>query len=97
MVRDDFVYVSDSRDLARAVSTLLEPHNTHVVPVFRLWTFILSRLAGRLSEIPSALVYANYLHLVIACVALRRLIARETRSEAAGLIGMAVERWLLNG
>ncbi|MFO0892365.1 MAG: hypothetical protein U0790_24900, partial [Isosphaeraceae bacterium] len=90
MARDDFVYVSDSRDVGRTLATLFEPHNTHIVPLFRIWTFALSGLAGRLSALPTALVDAAYLHLVLACLAVRSLVCRETRSQAAGLIAMAV-------
>src|SRR5690349_14056439 len=46
---DDFAYVADSRDASRLVSNLFRPHNTHVVPLFRIWTFVLVEAAGRLS------------------------------------------------
>jgi hypothetical protein len=50
LLRDDFAYVARSRDLQTTWGHLLEPHNTHVVPIFRLWTFVLVALAGRLEN-----------------------------------------------
>ena len=48
---DDFAYVADSRDASRLASNLFTPHNTHIVPLFRIWTFALVAGAGRLSNI----------------------------------------------
>ena len=43
---DDFAYVADARDGPRMLSNLFKPHNTHIVPLFRLWTFALVRGLG---------------------------------------------------
>ena len=52
---DDFAYVADSRDASRLATNLFKPHNTHVVPLFRIWTFALVMAAGRLSNFATAL------------------------------------------
>ena len=33
---DDIAYVSASRNWQRTVQTLFEPHNTHIVPAWRV-------------------------------------------------------------
>src|SRR4029077_20121685 len=46
---DDFVYLAGSRSWAVLANHLWEPHNAHVVPLFRLGTYALVRAAGRLA------------------------------------------------
>src|SRR5437773_7916692 len=36
---DDYSYFGSSRTFARTVENLWRPHNSHVVPVFRLWSY----------------------------------------------------------
>ena len=87
---DDFDYIGQSRDWPTAHAHLLEPHNAHVVPIFRLWTFVLVTLAGRLANLPFVLAFASYLGLVASMLAMGYVVARETSQAAAGLSAMAV-------
>src|SRR5262249_21548260 len=48
LLHDDFAYIAQSRDWTALRAYLFEPHNAHVVPVFRIWTFALVGLSGRL-------------------------------------------------
>ena len=61
LARDDFAYVARFSRPEAAWLNLLEPHNTHIVPLFRVWTYVLVRAAGRLSDLPATLVDAAYL------------------------------------
>ncbi len=87
---DDFAYVADSRDASRLASNLFKPHNTHIVPLFRIWTFALVKAAGRLSNFATALGVGSYLTFSLSLLAIRHLVVRVTRSQAAGLIAMAM-------
>ena len=66
MISDDFAYVGEARNETRLIENLLKPRNTHIVPLFRLWTFVLVRAAGRLSNLPACLGIAAYLAHVAA-------------------------------
>jgi hypothetical protein len=90
LLHDDFAYIAQSRDWAALSAHLLEPHNAHVVPVFRIWTFALVALSGRLANLPAFFAAAGYFALLAAMAALGYVIARETRQLAAGLSAMAV-------
>jgi hypothetical protein len=90
LIRDDFDYVSQARDWPTARAHLLEAHNTHVVPVFRLWTFVLASLAGRLSNLPAVFAAGSYLALIAAMLAVGHVVARETGRTASGLAAMAI-------
>jgi hypothetical protein len=90
LLHDDFAYIAQSRDLPTLRDHLLEPHNAHVVPVFRIWTFALVALSGRLAHLPAVFAVAGYLGLVAAMLALGCVITWETRQPAAGLLAMAI-------
>ena len=66
---DDFVYLSGSRTGQALLANLLRPHNAHVVPLFRIETFLLARLAGSLRQLPAVLGLACYLTLLSAMIA----------------------------
>jgi hypothetical protein len=87
---DDFAYIADSRTLPATWHHLLEPHNTHVVPLFRIWTFVLSVAAGRLADMPCVFAIASYFGLVVAMLFLGHFVARETGRTAVGLAAMAI-------
>src|ERR1700677_640914 len=87
---DDFAYISESRDWPTTRAHLLEPHNTHIVPIFRLWTFVLVALAGRLENLPMVMAAASYLGLIAAMTAVGYLVARETRQTATALSAMTL-------
>ncbi len=86
---DDFDYLGDARDWPTTWAHLFEPHNLHVVPIFRLWTYAAMTLAGRLQGLPTVLAVASYLSLVAAMVSLGYLVVRDTRQPVAALGAMA--------
>ena len=49
---DDFAYVSASRNLSRTMANLFVPHNTHIVPAWRILTWALVAWAGTLARSP---------------------------------------------
>ena len=58
---DDFAYVAASRTFPRTLSNLFVPHNTHIVPAWRLLTWALSAIAGRLANLQLVLAAASYI------------------------------------
>src|SRR4051794_7490350 len=60
---DDFAYIQGSREWPTTWRHLLTPHNTHIVPIFRIWTFGLVALAGHLENLPMVFAAASYLGL----------------------------------
>jgi hypothetical protein len=90
LLGDDFAYIHESRTWAETWRHLLTPHNTHIVPLFRLWTLGLVTVAGRLEDLPMVCGAAAYLGLVVAVLAVGRLVALETGRPAITLAAMAV-------
>ena len=86
---DDFVYVARSRTPAALRAYLLRPHNGHVVPLFRLETHALARVAGSLEALPTVLSWASYATLVLAIAATGHVVARESGRTSLGLAAMA--------
>jgi hypothetical protein len=86
---DDFVYLSGSRTGQALRANLLRPHNAHVVPLFRVETFLLASFAGTLAHLPAVLGMANYVTLLLAMLATGYLVGRETGRPAVGLAAMA--------
>jgi hypothetical protein len=86
---DECVYIADSRSWSVTEANLLKPHNTHVVPIFRLWTFALVALAGRLENLPAVIGAAAYIGLLAPMLAVGHLAARESGRTAVGLAAMA--------
>ena len=87
---DDIPYVSSSRNWQRTVANLFEPHNTHVVPAWRVVTWALVRTAGTLPRLPSVLAVASYSILIAVMLLTGRLVARESGRAALGLAAMAL-------
>lgn len=87
---DDFAYVGDSRSAERMLGNLFTPHNTHIVPAWRVWTFLMVALSGGLVHLPTLLAAASFGSLVLAMLLARALVARETGSAALGLAAMIV-------
>jgi hypothetical protein len=85
---DDFAYVTASRTLPRAVSNLFVPHNTHIVPAWRLLTWTLVAWAGSLEQLPAVLAEASYGILVAVMLLTGRLVTRETGWSGLGLAAM---------
>lgn len=87
---DDFPYLAASRNVSRAMRNLFVPHNTHIVPAWRLLTWCLSATAGRLSRVPAVLGWASYAVLVAVMLLTGRLVAREVGRADVGLVAMTV-------
>ncbi|QEH34174.1 hypothetical protein OJF2_27090 [Aquisphaera giovannonii] len=85
---DDFAYVGASRTLARTASNLFVPHNTHVVPAWRVVTWALVAWSGRLANLPETLAEAAFGILLAVMILMGRLVARETGRPAIGLAAM---------
>jgi hypothetical protein len=86
---DDFVYLAASRSGQALMANLFRPHNAHVVPFFRVETYLLAASAGKLQGIPAVLGLANDLTLVLAMLATGHLVAHETGQTWLGLSAMA--------
>ena len=86
---DDFAYVAASRNLARTLTNLFVPHNTHIVPAWRVLTWALVAWAGSLEKLPEVLAEASYGILVAVMLLTGRLVARETGRAGLGLAAMA--------
>jgi hypothetical protein len=85
---DDFAYVSASRTLPRALASLFVPHNTHVVPAWRLLTWGLVAAAGRLANLQVTFAGAAYASLTATMLLMGRLVARETGRPLLGFAAM---------
>jgi hypothetical protein len=85
---DDFAYVSASRTFFRASANLFVPHNTHIVPAWRMVTWALVASAGSLAKLPEVLAIAAYGILVAVMMLTGRLVARETGRASVGLAAM---------
>ena len=82
---DDVAYVAASRNWDRTVANLMVPHNTHIVPAWRLVTWGLAGYAGSLRELPKVLAVASYAILVAVMCMTNRLVTRETGRGGLGL------------
>ena len=85
---DDVAYVGSSRTWDRTVANLFVPHNTHIVPAWRLLTWTLTAWAGKLERIPAVLAVASYSILVAVMLLTGRLVAKETGRAGIGLAAM---------
>ena len=90
LLHDDFDYIAQSRTWPLTWAHLFEPHNAHVVPVFRIWTCFLVSISGGLAALPAVLARSSYAGLFAAMLALAWVVARETRQPAAGLLATAI-------
>ena len=86
---DDFAYVAASRTLPRTLANLFVPHNTHIVPAWRILTWALVAWSGSLVKLPTVLAQAAYGILVAVMLMTARLVARETGRAGLGLAAMA--------
>ena len=82
---DDVAYVVGSRTWERTASNLFVPHNTHIVPAWRLVTWGLVAAAGNLERLPAVLAVAAYSIVVAVMLMTGRLVARETGRTGLGL------------
>jgi hypothetical protein len=86
---DDFVYIADALDWQTAKAHLLKPHNTHIVPLFRLWTATIVALAGRLEDMPAAFRAASYFGLIMTMLSVCLFVSSESGRTVLGLVAMA--------
>ncbi len=87
---DDFAYLADCRLGEEPLAKLWEPHNAHVVPLFRLLTASLARGAGSAGMVPSLLGWATYACLVLVMLGAGHFVAWETRRMSLGLAAMVL-------
>ena len=87
---DDVAYVASSRNWQRTVSNLFEPHNTHIVPSWRVLTWALATATGNLERLPETLAVVSYSILIAAMLLTGRVVARETGRTSLGLAAMAL-------
>jgi hypothetical protein len=90
LLSDDVAYAAASRTWDRTVANLLVPHNTHIVPAWRLVTWALVACAGNLQGLPYVLAVASYGILVAVMLMVGRLVARETGRAGPGLAAAAL-------
>ena len=83
-------YVGASRTWDRTVDSLLTPHNTHIVPAWRLLTYALVVCAGNLEGLPHVLAFAAFGILIAVMLMVGRLVARESGSAGLGLAASAM-------
>lgn len=87
---DDVAYIAASRTWDRTLANLTVPHNTHLVPAWRLTTWALVATAGNLHNLPAVLATAAYCVLVAVMLLAGVFVARETRRLGAGLATSAL-------
>jgi hypothetical protein len=86
---DDFEYVARSRTAADLRRGLLTPHNTHLVPLFRAWTYLWVQAAGSLAGLPRMFGLAAYLAYLLVMLLVGHVAAWETGRAEVGLAAMA--------
>ena len=89
---DDFAYVAASRTLPHTMANLFVPHNTHIIPAWRVLTWFLVAWSGTLVKLPEVLAEAAYAILVAVMLLTGRLVARETGRASLGA-GRDGRRW----
>jgi hypothetical protein len=87
---DDFTYIAHSRDWPTTRENLLTPNATHIVPIFRLWTWALVETSGGLSDMPRVFGAATYLALAVTAGAVGLLVKQETGQTPLGLAAVTV-------
>src|SRR5579864_3191642 len=85
---DDFAYVAASRTLGRTLTNLFVPHNTHIVPAWRLLTWFLVASAGRLANLQTVFAAAAYGSLIAVMLLTGLFVAWETGRVSVGLVAM---------
>jgi hypothetical protein len=87
---DDVAYAAASRTWSRTVLNLFTPHNTHIVPAWRIVTWGLVRRAGSLERLPEVFAVACYAILMAVMLITGLLVARETGQTVLGLSAMTL-------
>jgi hypothetical protein len=79
LMQDDFEILVQSWTWQQATENFWVPQNEHVMPLGRLFTYGLVRLAGRASMVPFAAAVVGPLGLLLALGLLYRFVRRELR------------------
>jgi hypothetical protein len=82
---DDFASVAASRTLPRTLANLFVPHNTHIVPAWRVLTWALVAWSGSLVKLPEVLPEAAYGILGMTLAEGKASRPRPARSDQYGL------------
>lgn len=82
---DDFEYLSASRTWERAMSNLFVAHNTHIVPAWRVLTWGIMAIAGKLARLQVTLGCVTFGALLAVTFAVGVLVARESGRAWLGL------------
>ena len=90
LVGDDFELLAESRTWPRTVEYLWQPHNEHVAPLGRLLTFVLERLAGPLTSIPTVFTLLGPVALWLAMLLVYLFVRRELEHPFYGLLAMVL-------
>ncbi len=90
IIGDDFDYLAEARTPVELRRYLWVAHNSHVVPLFRAWTFFWMKVAGSLAEVPRTFALASLLTYLAAALLVGWVVGRETGRAALGLVSMAV-------
>ena len=85
----DFIYMEEAIDARALRKHLFVPLNTHVVPLFRLYTYAVVQSTDRLEDLPRMLLGASYLGLVATMLLVGRLVRQETARTGPALGAMA--------
>jgi len=85
----DFIYIEEAIDARALRKHLFVPLNTHVVPLFRLYTYAVVQSTDRLEDLPRMLLGASYLGLVATMLLVGRLVRQETERTGPALGAMA--------
>ena len=85
----DFIYIEEAIDARALRKHLFVSLNTHVVPLFRLYTYAVVQSTDRLEDLPRMLLGASYLGLVATMLLVGRLVRQETGRTGPALGAMA--------
>jgi hypothetical protein len=90
LVMDDFQLAQASWTWRAARDNLWAPHNEHSMPLGRLSTWLLIRLAGAPERVPQVLILQGPLAVLAAAVLAYLFVRRETGHPLPGLVAMAL-------
>jgi hypothetical protein len=85
---DDFAFLAECRGGDEPLRNLFQPHNAHVVPLFRLLTATTARMSGSLPDVALVQSWVTQSALVGLMLCSGAFVARETRSMPTGLATM---------
>jgi hypothetical protein len=87
---DDVAFAGVGRSWHRTFEYLFVPHNTHVVPAWRVLVWALVAAAGSLERLPDVLAVASFSILIAVMLLMARIVTRETGRAFLGFVAMIV-------